>query len=184
MTYQKSVSRGPHGFTLMELMTVMVLMAMLFALSFPAMSFMRGKAERAKCVNNLHALYAAGTAYVTDYNSWPQVDTDELENPAYAQAWIDAFTPYHLTRINWICPTIQNQLGDPAYGDNEHARIDYIPTPFDTTPRSPMRWPHHPWFIERGDMHGDGNLIIFANGQIETMNEVKKNAKELPQTSN
>jgi hypothetical protein len=27
-------------------------------------------------------------------------------------------------------------------------------------------------------------LIIFANGQIETMNEVKKNAKELPQTSN
>jgi type II secretory pathway pseudopilin PulG len=167
----------------MELMTVMVLVSILIVLTFPAFSYMRDRAERVKCVNNLHNLYAAGSAYVTDTNSWPQIVITDLEDPAYAQSWIDAFTPYQISRVNWICASIQRALGDPPYEDSAHARVDYIGSPFDNTPRAAMQWPEHPWFIERGNMHGEGNLIIFTNGAVKTLNEAKKDAIVLPPTT-
>lgn len=166
----------------MELMTVIVVIGILFLLIMPSYSFLRGRAERAKCVSNLHSLYAAASAYVTDQGAWPQIPVDDIDDPAYSQAWIDAFTPYKISRVNWICQTIQKVLGDPPYEDAKHARIDYVGTPFDDKPESPRQWPNHPWFLERGNVHGDGNLIIFTNGQIKTLNEAKKDAITLPPT--
>ncbi len=167
----------------MELMTVMVIISMLLCLTFPAFSYMKGRAERAKCVSNLHSLYAAGAAYLTDHGSWPQISTDDIDAPEYAQSWIEAFAPYKISRLNWICATIQREIGNPPYDDNTHARVDYFASPFDDKPTSPTQWPNHPWFIERGDMHGDGNMIIFTNGSVKTMNEAKKDAIALPPTT-
>lgn len=172
-----------RGFTLLEVMTVMVVLAILFVLAIPSFSYLRAKAERAKCVNNLHNLYAAGTAYLTDHGSWPQIKSDDLEDPAYPQNWIAAFTPYKISRAGWICDTIQRALGNPPYWESGQARIDYIGTPFDDTPNAPMQWPNHPWFIERGDVHGNGNLILFSNGSVRTLNEAKKDAQVLPPSS-
>jgi hypothetical protein len=45
-------------------------------------------------------------------------------------------------------------------------RIDYIPMPFDDKPTTPHQWPRQPWFVEAGDVHGHGNLIIFTDGSI------------------
>jgi hypothetical protein len=57
-------------------------------------------------------------------------------------------------------------LGNPDYLKPENTRIDYIPMPFDDKPTTPHQWPRQPWFVEAGDVHGHGNLIIFTDGSI------------------
>ena len=39
-------------------------------------------------------------------------------------------------------------------------------------PRTPFKWPTHPWFVERGDVHGDGQLVIFTNSEVKSLKEI------------
>jgi prepilin-type N-terminal cleavage/methylation domain-containing protein len=159
------------GFTVMEIMTVMVIVAILFVLSVQAFSYLLTRAQRVSCTNNLKNLYAGVSAYVADNQSWPQISTADTSGSVYAQSWIDALSPYKIARINWICPSVQRLLNNPDYSQPENARTDYFATPFDNNATSPSRYPTQPWFIEAANVHGDGNLMIFANGQVKSLNE-------------
>lgn len=165
-----------RGFTLLELLSAIVVLAILVTLLLPAAEGLRGKAERAGCNSNLRGLYAAANAYMQDKQQWPQVSMKEIRSPSFALAWIKAFEPYQITRKNWVCPGIQRQMKNPDLYDDKNARVDYTGTPFGTNSRAPFRWPTHPWFIERGDMHGDGNLILFTNGSIKSLTEVRRDS--------
>ena len=156
----------------MELMTVMVIISILAVLSVQAFTFLIERAQRVSCTNNLKNLYAATTSYVQDYQSWPQISTANIRDPSFPQAWISALSPYKIRPINWICPSIQRLLGNPDYTQTQNARIDYVATPYDSNPTSPSRYPTQPWFAETASVHGDGNLMIFANGQIKSLNQV------------
>ncbi len=167
------------AFTLLEVMTSVVVIAILAVMGISTFGFLRAKAERAKCVRNLQGLYAAGASYLTDNGAWPQISTLDIEAPAFSKAWIQAFQPYGIGHVNWICATVQTAIGDPPY-DPDEPRIDYLGTGFDDKPNSPWQWPTHPWFIERANAHGDGNLIIFTNGQIRSLDDMKKEARPIP----
>ncbi|MGI8437378.1 MAG: hypothetical protein ACR2NX_10820 [Chthoniobacterales bacterium] len=118
-------------------------------------------------MTNLHSLYTSAELYLQDNNMWPQIPRTTDTDPAvYCRAWTDALAPFGATPKTWICPTIQNLLGKPDYLDPANARIDYIPMPFDDKPSTPHQWERQPWFIERGNVHGNGNLIIFTDGSI------------------
>ena len=39
---------------------------------------------------------------------------------------------------------------------------------------TPHQWPRQPWFAEIGDVHGNGQLIIFTDGSISDVNTVAK----------
>jgi len=157
---------------MMEMMTVIVIISILSVMILSSVASLRGKAERARCVNNLEGLYAAGCAYLLDHESWPQVSTVDITTPDFAQAWMDAFKPYQIGVPNWTCETVQKSIGSPPF-DPANPQIDYLPASFDARPSSPWRFPTQPWFIERADAHGDGNLLIFTNGQIHSVNELK-----------
>lgn len=163
----------------MEVMTTIVVISILCLMAYQSFTVIQAKAERSRCESNLRSLYTAAASYVTDQGSWPQIPVDDLDDPAFALAWIDAFTPYKIGRVNWICPSVQKALGNPSYEGNNDVRIDYIPTPFEEGPHTPYQWPTHPWFLERGDVHGDGNLIMFTNGRIRSLTEVKKDSKTI-----
>ena len=168
---------GSGGFTLLEIAISVVLVAILFAFAIAGASKMRARAQRIKCANNLRNLATAGNLYIQQNNSWPQIRHDTGGDPAeYAQAWINALAPFGATRDTWICPTIQNLLSNPDYSTIDTARVDYIATPFDDKPMSPKEWPRQPWFIERGDVHGTGNLIIFTDGSISDLKTVVQQA--------
>ena len=156
----------------MELMTVIVIIGILSMMVFSSVSSIRSKAERARCVNNLQGLYAAGCSYLLDNESWPQIPTLDITTPDYAQAWMDAFKPYQIGTPNWTCETVQKSLGSPPF-DPANPQIDYLPASFDARPSSPWLFPTQPWFIERADAHGSGNLLILTNGQIYTLNDLK-----------
>jgi hypothetical protein len=130
--------------------------------------------ERVNCTNNLRQLYVGASAYYQQYRSWPQVNPALLgsANHAYDEAWIEAFLPFGVPRQTWICPTMQRDLGNPDYTQPENYRTDYLAMPYDSKPLTPTKWPSQPWFAERGNVHGTGNLIILANGSVTDLDSI------------
>lgn len=62
--------RRASGFTLVELLSVVAIVAALLALLFPAASSMRRKALATSCAANLRSLQLASIAYATDHAGW------------------------------------------------------------------------------------------------------------------
>jgi len=155
--------------------TVIVVISILATLLLPAVANIRLRMEKVQCMANLRNLYAGANIYVQQNSHWPQIDAHLLatDKKAYAKAWITALQPMGLAAKNWICPTIQRTGDNPDYLQPDLARIDYIPMPFDNKESTPYRWPSQPWFVENGDIHGNGNLIIFTDGSIRELNDVK-----------
>ena len=88
------------GFTLVELLTVMVIMALLAGMLFPLFSSARAKARQASCASNLKNLTQAGVMYSQDYDGH-YVDYGVI-NQNYL--WNAAFEPYLKSKLVEICP--------------------------------------------------------------------------------
>jgi len=168
------VWRNVQAFTLLELLTAIIVLAILAVLIIPIASSIRARAQRIECTSNLRNLYVAAEGYLQQNGSWPQIAEDESEEggQAFSQAWIAALSPFGPSQKTWICPTMQNLLQNPDYMQAAHARVDYIATPFDSKPSTPHQWPRQPWFVEVADVHGHGNLIIFTDGSISDLKSV------------
>lgn len=165
-----------HAFSLLELLVVIVVIAILATLLIPVISTMKARAQRVQCMANLRSLYVGASLYLQQNGGWPQIvmgdsDTEELQ---FANDWIKALQPFGPTQKTWICPTVQDLMGNPDLSDPNNVRIDYVPTSFDNKPTTPNQWPRQPWFGEGGDVHGNGNLIIFTDGSIQDLNTAAK----------
>jgi type II secretory pathway pseudopilin PulG len=162
----------------LELFIVVVIIGILATLMIPLISTLRARAQRFQCTANLRSLYVSADLFVQQNGSWPQIPRTSAGGGSeeYAKAWIDALAPFGASGKTWICPTIQGFLSNPDYSDPENARIDYIPMPFDDKPATPHQWPRAPWFVEVGDIHGSGNLIIFADGSVSDLKTVTQGA--------
>lgn len=167
------LGRRHAGFTILELATAVVIIAILSLLVYGAIGYMRGRARRAQCMANLRALHVAAEHYREQHGSWPQIRRRDYPDPeAHANAWIDAFAPYGVQRSTWICPGMQEMVREEDYTKAENARLDYVAMPFDDKPLTPHQWERQPWFIEVGDVHGSGNLMIFPDGSISDLKSV------------
>lgn len=171
------------GFTVLELLIVIGIVAALAAIAFPVFSTMRKRAQRISCTANLRTLYLGAELYVQDKGQWPQVTTDpesDTDAEDNARLWIAALAPYKVTNEAWICPTVQGQLGNPDFRSAGNERIDYTAMTFDDKPTTPHEWPKQPWFVESADVHGHGNLIIFTDGSVSDLKTVAQNALPAP----
>jgi hypothetical protein len=155
---------------MIEIVTVVVVALILGTMLMGITIEVRGRADRLKCVENLKTLYTGAANYLAQQGSWPQIDGTK-DKTLYAKQWVAALQPAGIQQINWICPTVQREMGNPDITKGDNYRIDYLATPFDEKPMTPYLWGHQPWFVERGAVHGSGNLLIWANGQIVTLEE-------------
>lgn len=160
---------GNRGMTLMEVMTVLVIIAILAILLLPLVGHMRQRAEVTGCTANLKGLYVATSTYVTDAGRWPQVDRKLVGKPEYAQVWYELLKNYGIGQLNWVCPSAQRMLNNPDLSKPDNARVDYHATPFDDQPQTPYKWSGQPWFLEAGNFHGEGPLMIFASGTVRNL---------------
>lgn len=162
----------------MELLTVIVIIAILVVMLLPATQMLRARAERINCTSNLKSLFVATESYIQDNGHWPQIPatliTTDIQDHKYSQAWIDALTRYGISRNVWICPTQQRLLEAPDYNKPDKVRIDYMAMPFDTAAFTPHRWPTQPWFVERANAHENGNLVIFTDGSVQALFEINR----------
>jgi prepilin-type N-terminal cleavage/methylation domain-containing protein len=171
-------NRSSPGFSLLEVAVSVVVIAILVGLLLVAVQGLRRRAQRLQCATNLKNLGVAANLYVQQYDGWPQISAGAgTSGEQFAEAWIAALKPFGPERKTWICPTMQNFLQNPDYTKPENARIDYFATPFDSNPTSPHRWPRQPWFVESGDVHGSGNLILFTDGSISDLKTVFEEAR-------
>jgi type IV pilus assembly protein PilA len=61
------------GFTIIELMVVVAIIAFLAMISVPSFTRFLAKSKRAEAYMNLHALYAAQKSYWTEHGSYTQI---------------------------------------------------------------------------------------------------------------
>ena len=169
-------TKATQGFTVLELMMGLVIAAILGVLLLPAIQSVRNRVEKVNCMSNLRNLSAAANLYIQQNGHWPQISPVLMSSDriAYSKAWIAALEPMGISAKGWICPTVQHSWGGPDYLKPDQIRIDYIPFPFDEKQMTPYRWSGSPWFVENADAHGNGNLIIFTDGSIRELNEVRK----------
>ena len=168
----RRVVRG--GFTILEIASAIVVILILVTLMVPAYEQVRSRLDKVACTNNLRQLYVGANSYVQDYGRWPQVNPALLPAPnnAYEEAWIEDFIPYGVSRGSWICPTIERDLGGPDYMQPANYRADYMAMPFDSKHPTPFRWGMAPWFVERANVHGNGNLMIQSNGAVVELSQM------------
>ncbi len=174
-------NRRQAAFTLLEVMTCVLVILILLVMSAPLYNQVVRRAQRTSCMSNLKGLHTAANLYLQEHRMWPQVGTKGVDPKTVATNWISTLQPYGLNQINWICPTQQSVLQNPDLSDPDNIRIDYMGTPFDRNPMTPTRWATQPWFMESGDVHGNGNLVIFPDGHIQEIGDflslMKKTAK-------
>ena len=162
---RQSGRRSPRaGFTLVELLLAVTIIAILASVAFVISAGVRKKAERVQCGENLKALHMALNSYLVDNKRWPQVDRDVSEEEKYWQDWKLKLEPYDLPDKTWMCPSHKRATKE------EFLRFSsYHPMTFDgKSIMSPHRWSNMPWVVEIGDNHGKGPLMIMPDGSIQT----------------
>ena len=81
--------RRPRGFTLVEMLVVIAIMAILIALLLPAVQAARRTARKTQCLNNMHQI-GVGMALFTNIDGhfpWTYL-------AGATQSWIDTMAPY------------------------------------------------------------------------------------------
>jgi prepilin-type processing-associated H-X9-DG protein/prepilin-type N-terminal cleavage/methylation domain-containing protein len=84
------------GFTLVELMVVVALLAVLTSMLMVAMPAVREKANRAKCAHHLKQLYLAFGQYVADENVYPK-GASQSGSASDRQWWGNLLTNYWMS---------------------------------------------------------------------------------------
>jgi hypothetical protein len=148
------------------MMAAIGIVLILVATIYPVLDQITPRAERIECENNLknlHALFAATYAF----EEWPQVPTEiSIGSTAEQKWWLDKTKKdLGLSEKNWQCPTLRRRFRSQK--ESERPLIHYLPTTFSKQPNKANQWSQMPWFIEIGDAHGCGNLIIRQNGAVE-----------------
>ena len=126
-------------------------------------------AQQVICASNMRSIHTALNLYLQDNKDiWPQAP--DLEQEKEWQAfWLKTLAPYGVGERTWLCPAIRSFTR--RNGENA-PKIHYAPSVFDDKPGIARRWPTQPWLIERADVHGQGPLICFPDGSIESLHKV------------
>ena len=83
-------NKTSRGFTILELLISVSIMAVLAAMVLALSDTIRRKAEQAACVGNMRSLFAALSAYNTDNGHFPQAPNSSDEQ-VFWDFWFETF---------------------------------------------------------------------------------------------
>ena len=125
-------SRGRGGFTLVELLVVVGIIALLIAILLPVVSKARQAGNRTKCLANIRSLALAQAAYAAELKGLLVEAGDGSFN--VQGSWIGALEPYAGIALVRRCPADESQyfdtrfidLGTPAVRMTSYAINNYV----------------------------------------------------------
>lgn len=109
MLVRKPGSRGRKGFTLVELLVVIGIIALLISILLPALNAAREQAKRVACASNLRQMGQALTMYINDWKYYPGHAVNE--NGTFYAVWPVRLRLYmNGNQDVFLCPS-----RDPGY---------------------------------------------------------------------
>ncbi len=168
--------------TLLEVLSVVVIIVILASMLIPAYGSWRARAEEAKCLANLRTLFIAASRCLDASGEWPQIPVELMtKNPQqYAMDWVEALEPYGAPHSSWLCPTIQGKfrMSPENMEKPENYRIDFVGSYFEGNGQSPRMVGRYPWFLEKSASHARGQLVIFADGTTASLSDLASGSLE------
>ena len=140
--------RFVRGFTLIEILTVMAILSVLFAILFPVFTTVRKRAYLTSCAANLRQIGQAGRMYATDYDGelpyavtkwehqYPLVLREAFPKLTDAQVQsipllTEVMLPYTKKRTLFRCPADTGLEANVYYPDITPSRYDKFDTSYD-----------------------------------------------------
>jgi len=164
-------ARSRGGFTLLEVIVVLLIVAILAVLLVPGYRPLLERAQAVICASQMRAIRVAMDGYLQDHKMvWPQGPAPQ--EPGWAAFWLQTLRPYDIADRTWQCPTIRGLIATGDAPVDPNLALHYVPTMFDPTPNIAYRWSTQPWLIETADAHGNGPLICFPDGSVKPFNKV------------
>ena len=169
MRSRSNCSFARRGFTLVELLVVIAVIAILAALLLPALAKAKVSAKSAACKSNLRQLGLALNMYVDDYGKYPG------NGAMYAGG---AFQGIRGTGMNWLNPYLGGHF-DPNSSLNWYYSFPTSPTVFNCPAENPRYLPGLPWasgsiqynlgygYNEIGTWWKDGKLRLGLGFMVE-----------------
>jgi prepilin-type N-terminal cleavage/methylation domain-containing protein len=118
--------RARDGFTLVELLVVIGIIALLIALLMPALTQARLAAINTQCLSNMKQVYTAIMMYTNEYNGYfPPTTGDEANNYNLGPSrnWGDKAAYDQFVGASWDCPQIYAPMLDPYLNNNETVMV-------------------------------------------------------------
>ena len=176
-------TRAGGGFTLLEIVVVLLIVLILAGFLLPNYPKIIGAVQKAVCVSNMRSIHVGLSSYLQDYSDvWPQGPAPEEER-AWEEFWVTTLEQQGVAPITWRCPAISARIssGAPDRERFPETAMHYAPTMFDDTRGIARRWATQPWLIERADVHGAGPLICFPDGSVKDLRRVLAEQPPQPQ---
>ena len=128
---------GTCGFSLVELLTVIAIVAILTAIMFPITSKKSGDARRIRCLDNLREIGGAANLYLGDWDeSFPLYALGAPDEED--RSWKDALRPYMKGDEAFLCPS--NPVGWGDWQAFLYGRASEKPVRGDETGRYPVSY--------------------------------------------
>src|SRR5439155_19656576 len=102
------------GFTLVELLVVIAVIAILAAILFPVFAQVREKGRQTACLSNVRQMAAGLMMYVQDYDEIfpPVVSVNPGETYYYQMSWMNRMQPYVRNIALFVCPSSNHRNTD------------------------------------------------------------------------
>jgi prepilin-type N-terminal cleavage/methylation domain-containing protein len=128
---------GEQAFTLIELMTVIAVVAILFGIAFPAYISVMERARKTQAKNDLIQIVTAVNAFYTEYGKYPVAATGSDSSFGWQVPTIPTFQPFNAALFNELRACSATDTSCSAAATLNTRQIVYISPPIVKDPTNP-----------------------------------------------